>query len=116
MAPRSVVLSFSGIILTRIGTKDVYFEDDFWADDDIDCHGEYRDFEDDSDMAEGFRWTCCNRAGDNIGCKGTKHKAKVNMIVKKAPAIIPKAGRKRKAVDDIPSAAKPKARKGRSRA
>jgi hypothetical protein len=63
--------------------KTVDYESDFWADHDENCHGPYEAFEDDPDYAEGFIWDCCDKPGDNEGCKATKHKAKMNLV---APA------------------------------
>jgi hypothetical protein len=65
-----------------LDTKDVYFDDDFWADHDEDCHGTYESFEDDEDFAEGFIWQCCEMRGDEGPCKRTRHKAKLNQVVK----------------------------------
>jgi len=33
-------------------------------------------------MAEGFIWECCSKQGDGEGCKFTKHKARVNLVLK----------------------------------
>lgn len=59
-------------------------------------------------MAEGFLWTCCDKAGDDRGCMSTKHKAKINMIVGEAPAMTPNRGQKRKADDDMSNDARVK--------
>jgi hypothetical protein len=76
--------------------KEAYHESDFWADHDENCHGPYDAFKDDSDFAEGFTWDCCDRPGDDEGCKSTKHKANVNLVVP-APPPVPAPSKKRKA-------------------
>jgi len=75
----------------------------------VDCHGPYEAFEDDSDFAEGFIWDCCDKPGDDEGCKSTKHKAKVNLVV---PASLPvlTQGKKRRAEEEKPRTS---AKKGR---
>jgi len=78
----------------------VDYDGDFWADHDPDCHGEYHDFEDDSDYVEGFIWSCCDKPGDDVGCKSTKHKSKTNIVVGPASAL----SKKRKAEEEIPRA------------
>ncbi|KAH7408054.1 hypothetical protein BKA64DRAFT_437947 [Cadophora sp. MPI-SDFR-AT-0126] len=62
------------------GGKELYEDDDFWADHDDQCHGDPHSFEDDPDFAEGFQWNCCDNLGDHEGCMTTKHKAPVNII------------------------------------
>ncbi len=79
--------------------KDVNYESDFWADHDVDCHGPYEAFEDDPDFAEGFIWTCCERLGDDDGCKSTKHKANVNLVVRAPPPALAET-KKRKAEEE----------------
>ena len=75
--------------------KIVDYESDFWADHDVDCHGPYESFEDDPDFAEGFIWDCCDKPGDDEGCKSTKHKAKVNLVVPTPlPVLAPSKKRK----------------------
>lgn len=64
-----------------IGMKIANDESDFWADHDVDCHGPYEAFEDDPDFADGFLWDCCDKPGDDPGCKVTKHKVAVNLVV-----------------------------------
>ncbi|KAF8847874.1 hypothetical protein BDZ45DRAFT_606751 [Acephala macrosclerotiorum] len=86
-----------GDCLWHTGTKEVDYEADVWDDHDPQCHGPYSDFEDDYEMASGFVWNCCDEQGDNPGCKSTKHKASINLIVKKAPVAAPKRGQKREA-------------------
>ena len=75
--------------------KTVDYESDFWADHDERCHGPYEAFEDDPGYAEGFIWDCCDKLGDDEGCKSTKHKAKVNLVVH-APPPVPVPSNKRK--------------------
>ena len=75
------------------------YDSSMWDDHDERCHGRYEDFEDDSDFARGFTWSCCEKEGDDEGCKSTKHKAKVNIIVPRAREV--PAGKKRKASKEI---------------
>ncbi|KIN01144.1 hypothetical protein OIDMADRAFT_123414, partial [Oidiodendron maius Zn] len=56
--------------------KELYYDADFWADHDLDCHGDLQSFIDDDNFARVFLWTCCDQPGDNEGCKSTKHKQK----------------------------------------
>jgi len=49
---------------------------------------------DDPDMGEGFIWGCCQKDGDDKGCKLTKHKAKSNIILKDPEAVDGKKSRK----------------------
>ncbi|KAH6663349.1 hypothetical protein B0J14DRAFT_609262 [Halenospora varia] len=80
------------------GHKELNDEEDFWADHDPDCHGDPESFIDDSDFAEGFIWTCCDKAGDADGCKETKHKNKQNIVRARVPSPSPvPTPRKRKA-------------------
>ena len=62
------------------GVKEVDWNSDFWADHDENCHGPIEGFQDDPDMAEGFIWSCCEKLGDEGGCKSTKHKARFNLV------------------------------------
>ena len=59
------------------GQKEVDYYSDFWADHDENCHGTFESLIDDAEFAEGFTWSCCERLGDDKGCKSTKHKAEV---------------------------------------
>jgi hypothetical protein len=61
-------------------------------------------------MAEGFLWSCCGKQGDFKGCKSTKHKAPINIIVK-ASVVASNQGQKRKAEKDLPVVKKAKSRK-----
>lgn len=80
----------------------MYHEGDFWADHDVDCHGDYEDFINDADFAEGFQWSCCDQPGDNEGCKSTKHKAGVNVIIIDEVSGTG-ASNKRKAEEELPN-------------
>ena len=81
------------------GMKTVDYDSDMWADHDEDCHGSYESFIDDPNYAEGFAWDCCDQPGDDEGCKSTKHKANVNLVVPPvAPALA--QGKKRKAEEE----------------
>ena len=46
-------------------------DDDFWADHDERCHGRIDDLKD--DVPEGFLWDCCDRTGDEEGCRIGTH-------------------------------------------
>ncbi|KAF2622643.1 hypothetical protein BU25DRAFT_351820 [Macroventuria anomochaeta] len=56
------------------GDDEVDEEQDFWADHDEDCHGEIDTPEMRKLFPEGFRWTCCNKLGNDKGCKITPHR------------------------------------------
>jgi len=75
-----------------------------WDDHDPDIHGRYSDFEDDPEFSTAFTWSCCEKEGDDEGCKSTKHKADVNIIVLK-PVVVPQppaaTTKKRKASEEI---------------
>jgi hypothetical protein len=75
-----------------------------WDDHDPDIHGRYSDFEDDPEYSTAFTWSCCEKEGDDEGCKSTKHKADVNIIVLK-PVVVPQppaaTAKKRKASEEI---------------
>lgn len=45
-------------------------------------------YENDESYSEGFRFSCCGNLGDHEGCKITRHKSEVNVIV---PVVVPKA-------------------------
>jgi hypothetical protein len=93
---------FDSMPSSIIGEKELYHDDDYWADHDPNCHGDPESFIDDDDFAEGFQWTCCDQPGDNNGCKSTKHKAAVNIIiVDELPEAM--TGRKRKADEELPN-------------
>jgi hypothetical protein len=49
------------------------YDSDFWADHNEDCHGTI-----DSDFCrkeypEGFIWSCCEKKGDEEGCRMSRH-------------------------------------------
>ncbi|KAK0099424.1 hypothetical protein ONS95_003507 [Cadophora gregata] len=77
------------------GEKELYEDDDFWADHDDQCHGDPLSFKDDPDYSEGFQWNCCENLGDHSGCKRTKHKAPVNIIRASS------SNKKRRAEEDL---------------
>jgi len=58
------------------GQKEVYEDDDFWADHDNDCHGDPWDprLMEDPDLEDGYKWDCCDKLGGEEGCMQTKHK------------------------------------------
>ena len=56
------------------GKREIYDDDDFWADHDPDCHGDPWELMSDSDYEDGYKWTCCDKLGGEEGCKQTKHK------------------------------------------
>jgi hypothetical protein len=46
---------------------------DFWADHYDTCDGSKEDLVDEPDYAGGFKWSCCDRRGDAIGCVAREH-------------------------------------------
>jgi len=56
-----------------LSTGEMYADDegDFWADHDEDCHGVIDDLKD--EYPEGFIWDCCDKHGDEPGCRVAKH-------------------------------------------
>jgi hypothetical protein len=51
-------------------------ESDIWADHDEDCHGIIDSEEMRKEFPEGFRWDCCDQAGDGErGCSYARHEA-----------------------------------------
>lgn len=87
-----------GCCVWHLGRKVLNDAEDFWADHDPNCHGDPEIFIDDPDLAEGFLWTCCKKAGDADGCKKTKHKNKHNIVRARVPSPSPvRTSRKRKA-------------------
>jgi hypothetical protein len=68
--------------------KEAEFDGEVWYNHDVRCHGPYEDMADEDEYAEGFLWLCCEKLGDDEGCKFTKHKAKVN-LVQKPPVVTP---------------------------
>ncbi|RFU27568.1 hypothetical protein B7463_g8782, partial [Scytalidium lignicola] len=84
------------------GHKNVYDDEDFWADHDEQIHGYLDDLKDDSEYAEGYIYDCCNKRSDLSPCKYTRHKAASNVIVQAPP--MPNSShlsRKRKAEDEL---------------
>lgn len=90
-------------MIYNIGKKIYDDENDFWADHDENCHGRIDDLEDVSDYAEGFVWECCRRYGDDEGCKFTKHKAEVNLLLDYPAAEGGKRSRENGQMGFIPS-------------
>ena len=54
-----------------IGDLKPDWDSDIWADHDEDCRGRIEDQKD--DFPEGFVWDCCNRHGDEQGCRIGTH-------------------------------------------
>lgn len=50
------------------GKLEVDRESDYWADHDEDCHGPIDTNENRREFPDGFRWSCCNKLGDEDGC------------------------------------------------
>lgn len=51
-------------------------EYDFWADHNEDCHGKLDPYVCDEyveDFPEGFRWDCCNKTSEAVGCQIGAH-------------------------------------------
>jgi hypothetical protein len=59
------------------GQKEFDDDNDFWADHDPVHHGDPEDYIDDSGYAEGFVWSCCEKRGNEDGCKTSRHRAGV---------------------------------------
>lgn len=51
------------------------WDSDIWADNDEDCHGPVDTPENQHDHPEGFIWTCCDKLGDEPGCRIGFHKS-----------------------------------------
>ncbi|CAF9925117.1 MAG: hypothetical protein HETSPECPRED_005749 [Heterodermia speciosa] len=62
--------------------KEADYDADIWVDHDEDCHGRIDGFDDDPNYAEGFRYECCGRSGDNEGCKLGTHVEEENVYKK----------------------------------
>ena len=59
-----------------IGERQPYFDGDFWADHDKDCHGRISDLED--EFPEGFKYDYYSKAGDTKGCNIGPHEEEVS--------------------------------------
>ena len=60
------------------GNKEVYDEEDFWADDDYPV--DFYDFVDEPDYQRGFIWDCCDLRADNAeGCIKDSHRNKLDV-------------------------------------
>lgn len=46
-----------------LGDLEPYYDSDFWADHDEDCHGPIDTQENRRDHPEGFQWDCCDTSG-----------------------------------------------------
>ena len=57
---------------TEQGNKEADYEADIWAYHEP-WHGAREDLYDDSYYAKGFKYDCCDRYGDNEGCKTGTH-------------------------------------------
>lgn len=62
-------------LIFPVGDLEPDYEGDFWADHDEDCHGEIDSDDMRKEFPEGFRWDCCNKLGDEPGCRTTEHTA-----------------------------------------
>lgn len=58
-----------------MGELEVDYEAHVWADHDERCHGTIDSKEMREGNPEGFTWDCCNKPGDEAGCKLRKHEA-----------------------------------------
>ncbi|RFU26178.1 hypothetical protein B7463_g10171, partial [Scytalidium lignicola] len=107
-----VTANWRGACFWHPGQKEVDDDSYIWNDHDDRCHGPPSAFENDPSYADGFMWDCCDESGDHAGCKQTKHKAAVNVIVPlPLPSPPPKKAPKRKAEEPIVTVA-PKKKKG----
>jgi hypothetical protein len=57
------------------GVLDVDWDSDVWADHDENCHGPIDTQENQHNHPEGFIWTCCDKFGDEPGCRRGRHKS-----------------------------------------
>ncbi|KAK4082343.1 uncharacterized protein Triagg1_2155 [Trichoderma aggressivum f. europaeum] len=55
------------------GELEANYDDDFWADHDEDCHGTIDTDEMREEFPEGFIWNCCDKSGDELGCRWGRH-------------------------------------------
>lgn len=56
-----------------VGSLEVDYDADVWADHDENCHGEIDTDENRESFPEGFVWDCCNKAGYRRGCSVGRH-------------------------------------------
>lgn len=66
------------------GRKNPDYDADTWDDHDENIHGRLSDLGDDPEYTDGYMWDCCERRGDDIGCRRGMHKARnqINCIVR----------------------------------
>ncbi|KAK0624199.1 hypothetical protein B0T14DRAFT_426372 [Immersiella caudata] len=55
------------------GEMEPDYDSDFWADHDERCHGTIDSDFCRSEYPEGFIWTCCEKGGDEEGCRMSRH-------------------------------------------
>ena len=53
----------------------MYYDDDFWADHDENCHGTIDTEDMREEFPDGFQWSCCEQLGTEPGCKRGRHQA-----------------------------------------
>ncbi|OPB44872.1 hypothetical protein A0O28_0090100 [Trichoderma guizhouense] len=56
------------------------YDGDFWADHDENCHGTIDTDEMRDEFPEGFIWSCCDKGGDDIGCRWGRHQSDPNKV------------------------------------
>jgi hypothetical protein len=72
------------------GDKEIDEDHETWDDWEEGMRGPMEDTASDSEFAGGYIWTCCQKRGDEDGCKETRHKSSVNRVVKsKAEFVTP---------------------------
>ncbi|KAM0253491.1 hypothetical protein ACHAP5_000520 [Fusarium lateritium] len=54
---------------------EVDYDANIWADHDERCHGTIDSKDMREEHPEGFTWNCCEKPGDEIGCKLGRHEA-----------------------------------------
>jgi hypothetical protein len=59
------------------GETEPDYDGDFWADHDEDCHGEIDTDDMRKDFPEGFIWSCCEKSGEEKGCRVSVHRPDV---------------------------------------
>ncbi|KAK0760642.1 hypothetical protein N5P37_006837 [Trichoderma harzianum] len=62
------------------GQLEADYDGDFWADHDEDCHGTIDTDEMREEFPEGFIWNCCDKGGDDIGCRWGRHQSDPNKV------------------------------------
>lgn len=70
------------IDLCNLGDLEADYESGVWADHDEKTHGPIDTEENREDYPEGFDWSCCDKPGDEPGCKVGHHHSLVDLSKK----------------------------------